>query len=41
MTVQYDAEKMRFACWIPMATGTHSEYVIQGVQIKSGPLTKP
>ena len=27
MTVKYDSEKMRFACWIPKATDTHSEYV--------------
>jgi len=28
MTVKYDAEKMRFACWIPKTTDIHSEYVI-------------
>jgi hypothetical protein len=25
---QLTNSRMRFACWIPMATGTHSEYLI-------------
>ena len=32
--------RVRIACWIPKATITHSKYVIQSVQLKSGPLTK-